>query len=375
MQLLNLTLFDFAVVVFTSGATLMSTILATLIYFSHRLKNKENLWLALLLLAAGSYLATQLLIFGRLTALSQNFYYLPLRFTYAFGPMIYFYVRQSIKPQIGWRTSDWIHLILPIGQAVLTIWLGFQSIEIKNYFWLTVDQPWYGMFDAIWTPASMVLYSIAAWRILNGGETAVSNRLKKFLHPTLVLVLLCAAVAFLMDVLLPQLFFTTQRTLINNAPLFHTLPVIVYSVSLIWVAILAFKMSQTMPEQVKKQRKENYGITPNQLTTYKAKLDEFINSQAPHLDPELTLTKLAYQLDLPPKHLSYVINQTAEKSFTTYINELRVASACQLLRDKRNHHKSILDIALESGFSSKSTFNRIFRDQTGMTPSKMRSNS
>ncbi|MEM7336655.1 MAG: helix-turn-helix domain-containing protein [Chloroflexota bacterium] len=374
MQELNLTVFDFAIVVFTSGATIISAILAVLIF---RSEQRANRWLALLLGAASCYIASQLINFGNFTSLSQIYYYPPLRFTFSLGPLLYFFVRQSVTPNRKWRPLDWLHLVVPITQAVLTLWLGFQSSEMKHLFWINVDRPWYGLVDSLWTPISMLGYSFAAWRYLQRHrKTAVSQNvhtLEKFLRPIFRLFLLCAAVALFIDTLFPRIAFSLFDFYLEANPIYHSTPVVIYSLSLMWVSISGFIMAQSKrAESIEKQRKETYGLAPQQLIQYAEALNQLMVQEAPYLDSALTLSKLANQLDIPPKHLSYTINEKYDKSFNQLINELRVEAASKMLQDQQNRHKSILEIALEVGFSSKSTFNRTFRELKGMTPSKMR---
>ena len=67
-----------------------------------------------------------------------------------------------------------------------------------------------------------------------------------------------------------------------------------------------------------------------------------------------------------------LINEGFGKSYTELVNQYRIEKACSLLKDYAFQDQSILEIALIAGFSSKSTFNRLFRAQTGLTPSQYR---
>ena len=93
-------------------------------------------------------------------------------------------------------------------------------------------------------------------------------------------------------------------------------------------------------------------------------------SQALYLDHKLTLTRLAAATGLSKHHLSEVLNRHAEKNFYEFVNAYRVEFVCKRLTDNMN--QKILDIAFEAGFSSKSTFNAIFKQFTGQTPTQYR---
>jgi len=74
-------------------------------------------------------------------------------------------------------------------------------------------------------------------------------------------------------------------------------------------------------------------------------------------------------------HLSQVINQQSGKNFFKFINEYRVEEAKRLLTDQSTQKYTILAIAYDCGFNSKSSFNTIFKQYTGKTPSDFIENS
>ncbi len=78
-------------------------------------------------------------------------------------------------------------------------------------------------------------------------------------------------------------------------------------------------------------------------------------------DPELSLTSLSNKLDLSPHELSRIVNTALKKSFSDFINEYRVAEVIRRMQDPAYDHITLLGIAYDSGFNSKSTFNLIFK--------------
>lgn len=85
---------------------------------------------------------------------------------------------------------------------------------------------------------------------------------------------------------------------------------------------------------------------------------------------ELSLAKLANAIGLSPHHLSEVLNQHAGQNFNHFINAYRVKEVCLGLSSLSS--VNVLDIAMQAGFSSKSTFNTIFKKITGLTPTQYR---
>ncbi len=101
-------------------------------------------------------------------------------------------------------------------------------------------------------------------------------------------------------------------------------------------------------------------------------LEDYMTEQKPYLDANLTLPDLAAKLQVPSHHLSRVINEKQGSNFYEYINRYRVEEVKTKLSDTSITNLSLLGIAYESGFNSKSAFNRVFKKMTGMTPSEFK---
>lgn len=86
------------------------------------------------------------------------------------------------------------------------------------------------------------------------------------------------------------------------------------------------------------------------------------------LVPELSLAMLSHQLKISPKLISTTLNNELHKNFHDFINDYRVEEVKKRLIDPQYNHLTILAIAMDAGFNSKSTFNRIFTKVTGMSP-------
>ena len=97
-----------------------------------------------------------------------------------------------------------------------------------------------------------------------------------------------------------------------------------------------------------------------------------MESEKPHLDSDLTLPKLADHLQIPPHHLSQIINESLKQNFFDFVNGYRVEEAKQLLLDPEKSSFTVLAIAEEAGFNSKTVFNTAFKKGTGKTPSAFR---
>ncbi|MCP4137181.1 MAG: helix-turn-helix transcriptional regulator [bacterium] len=105
---------------------------------------------------------------------------------------------------------------------------------------------------------------------------------------------------------------------------------------------------------------------------YLHQLQEYMEKEKPYLNDALTLKDLAEELSISSHHLSIVINLYQKQNFYNFINEYRVEEVKQRLAEPVNKEENILTIAYGAGFNSKSTFNNIFKKNTGTTPTEYR---
>ncbi|NAS31848.1 helix-turn-helix domain-containing protein [Flavobacteriaceae bacterium R38] len=102
----------------------------------------------------------------------------------------------------------------------------------------------------------------------------------------------------------------------------------------------------------------------------KLKLEEVLKKEKPYLDNELTLIKLAEFIPTTDKKLSALLNQHMHISFYDIINKYRVEAVKEKIASKAYENYTLLGIGYECGFSSKASFNRIFKKETGLSPSE-----
>lgn len=97
---------------------------------------------------------------------------------------------------------------------------------------------------------------------------------------------------------------------------------------------------------------------------------EYLEEEKPYLESQLKLADLAQATGLPRHELSRIINTGTGQSFFDLINTLRIGTFIQAYETATEHERSILQLAYQSGFNSKSAFNRAFRKVTGCSPSE-----
>lgn len=101
-----------------------------------------------------------------------------------------------------------------------------------------------------------------------------------------------------------------------------------------------------------------------------ARVKRVLKEEALYTRSKLSLEELADKLRLPTRYLSYLINTYHATNFNNFINSYRVEEVIRKIQDPAEQHKTLLALALEAGFSSKSTFNHVFKKHTGHSPSK-----
>lgn len=113
-------------------------------------------------------------------------------------------------------------------------------------------------------------------------------------------------------------------------------------------------------------------ISDEKLEEYQHRLLVIMENEKPYMDSEITLPKLGKILLLNTYQTSYLINSCFGENFYTFINRYRLEECKKMLSNRSFDHMSILSIAYESGFNSKTAFNTAFKKNTGCSPSEFR---
>jgi len=104
------------------------------------------------------------------------------------------------------------------------------------------------------------------------------------------------------------------------------------------------------------------------VATYTTQLLNYISEKKPYLESDLSLRSLADQINIHPNHLSWLINNSLGKNFNDFINHYRIEWFKSLSRNPKNSNVTIIGLAYDSGFNSKTVFNTYFKKETGLTP-------
>jgi AraC-like DNA-binding protein len=119
-------------------------------------------------------------------------------------------------------------------------------------------------------------------------------------------------------------------------------------------------------------RYERSGLTDKEAAALKQALLKAMETDRPYQNSGLTLADLAERLDTTPHKLSEVLNSQLNQTFYDFVNAYRVQDVQRRIADEQFKNLTILSLALDAGFASKSTFNQVFKQHTGRTPSDYR---
>ncbi len=119
-----------------------------------------------------------------------------------------------------------------------------------------------------------------------------------------------------------------------------------------------------------KTKYERSGLSPEQAEIIYFNLLKFLTTDKTFTDPEITLGSLAQKLSIHPNHLSQVINTYEEQSFYDFINIKRIEEFKRIAVLPKNRNYTLVSLAYECGFNSKTSFNRNFKKFTGQSPSE-----
>jgi AraC-like DNA-binding protein len=147
--------------------------------------------------------------------------------------------------------------------------------------------------------------------------------------------------------------------------------VILISISFLTVVFIVLML--IVKSKKKRNRIQRKDLLDQELTEeIEKRLYYLLEIEKIYRNEKLSLISLSDRLKVTPHQLSWVINQKINKSFPSLINFYRVEEAKKKLSQSNQNETTILQVAFDAGFSTKTSFNRAFKKITGLTPSQYR---
>lgn len=297
----------------------------------------------------------------------------------SFGALLYLYCRQAITDR-SFSTIDILHILPVLSCYLLNIDDLFASTEMK-LAWATEPPDNNTSFPlSQWiTYSQAFIYLGFSFQMVNKYQREAKKNLADF-NPEIfrwiwiLLILTLSVWSFKLVSSSETLYFLS--VLSDLVIIF-----LIYGVALAqWRNPKLFKinkieevLSDTQDEILRSDQGSSQNSGALDASTRESILKSvktFMETKHAYQDSELNLMRLAELVGVSTHHLSEVLNQHEGKNFYQFINNYRVNYVQKMLAQEQT--AKILDLAMTAGFSSKSTFNAVFKQTTGLSPTQYR---
>ncbi len=301
------------------------------------------------------------------------------------GVLLYFYVMEITGNKLKKRWTVLLHLIPTLSLIIFAIPFYILSGEQKiNVFQNEgAGFEWYIIYLSILIPLSGLIYSIWSLFLIKAHQlkiqTRFSNTDKKELQWLRYLSIGYGIIWVLAIFFESEIIFTAVVVLVLFIGFFGINQLNIFYSNIEPVQDLR---KETISKAIKTNIPNKESVNPINAKYAKSGLNEDMASEIytnlnrmmedsfSYKDDNLTLIELSQRLEVHPNHLSQVINEMEDKNFYNYINSLRIKAFIKLASLPENKKYTMISLAYDCGFSTKSTFNKHFKLHTGKTPTE-----
>jgi AraC-like DNA-binding protein len=329
-----------------------------------------SILILMLLISAISILARlstyDRVIFGwqpKLLLLSDLAYFL-------YAPFFYLLVTRISGVAFHLKWLKWIFIVVPIIHFV--VYLKLIVMPSTDFVYANIDGNLKFIFNT--SAVAATVYNIFIFFICSYVVIQKQRSVKGYGYQpsfSYLLTLLVYAGIVLFTWLLSHLIYILAPVLNYDARNIHE-----HYVDALWMIFALSTYVHTFlvvrkPELFKLKEEEEDKKTPFQrenLESLKTALGILMKKQKPYLNSKLALQDLADKMNVNLHTLSWIINDGYNKNFFDFINDYRIEEFKRLATTEQYKNYTFLAIAMDVGFSSKTTFNRAFKKSTGKTP-------
>lgn len=332
------------------------------------------------LMAAWLFMICIEMIFALINSTVLEMYSFPF-ITFTYGPLLYLYVRFMTNPDRKFNPIALLHFIPFV--AFFTVSVIFRSeplVRDLRSFFRPDKLISLRIIYSVCFFLSITIYSTLAFIEINRHQKNLKNLVSFTSYKITLNWLKILSISFYAAYFV--LFILGGLNMFGNYIPFDPYFVIFGFIALFSIVYSFYGIKQPIifgevvhhdteerkePEKYQKSR-----LKDSEAEKYLKKLLNYMETKKPYLDGNLTIHDLAIKTGISKHHITQVLNERYKRNFFTFINEYRVKEVIERLSDPRYNNYTILAIALDSGFNSKTTFNSFFKNQTGLTPSKYR---
>ena len=350
-------------------------ILATLLWVNRKGNRLSNRLLATLIgLLALMSLAVGVPVANRWVSHALDL--LPLINAMPLGPLIFFYTKSVLDPAFKIGRTERFHfypVILDWGAKLIgwTFVIGALSGVFRGEdgpaWGYVMDE--YNTYSDIPRWLSATIYLILTRQLLSrqqsvgtGSQQQNTRWLRQFVSVFLVFQ------GIWLIHLVPYIIPALRGPLLDKFgwyPIYIPIAILIY-----WLGLKGYLHSRNSPVDGAVGKVNTTFISAETVGKAISSLTNAMQIDKLYLDPELTVEKIGRHTQLPAKTVSFVLNQHLQKSFSTFVNEYRIEAVKGQLTNPANEHLTLTGIAFECGFNSQATFQRAFRQMTGVSPSE-----
>lgn len=295
-------------------------------------------------------------------------FYTDTSMAFAIGPFVYFY----LKTVAGFKTKSYykylIHFIPAITVYISIVIYNANNKSLTDYYINNnIDYPVYHI-DAfihvidISSSLFMISYFIPSALIL---YTLLKDKKHSYLKELKIVFRYFSLIMFFSAMML--IAGIIRNDLLNLTAIYSL------TILAVWYFIFSFRYPDFTQKAIREAKIIRYKkpiLNSIDSDVVIDRMEELMEDDKKFLDSELTLQKLSEELMVTVHQLSKILNSKRGVNFPSFINSYRVKESKNLM--KQFPEKNILEIALESGFNSKSSFNSAFSKETGLTPRDFR---
>ena len=292
----------------------------------------------------------------------------PFPYKYLIGVGFYCYIKSQL-PHVKGAGFNRTHLLfLPalFYGLLRTYWyVMLHSGRDKDIFWKVYQSGFFVYNDYVYLLFNLVL-TLFAIKLLKEHKTKIKGFhtirknwewLLKFSHAFLIIILANLVLAILVHVVGDP-----------NSGIVYGIILILNSIYIYWVGIESLTRSKFLFNSFTLKDETSLGGTS--LHPLSQSLEHLMNEKEVYTNKNLKISHLAQLLETTDRELARHIHETLGLSFTAYINQFRVEKVKRLLKKGEQEKYTLLGIAEKAGFSSKSSFNEVFKKVTGLTPTQ-----
>lgn len=295
--------------------------------------------------------------------------FIPLVVFMPVGPLIYFYAKSVTNA--GWQlqSKDYRHFYPVIIDLIPYL---TALIYAAGYFTKLLNNPgpWasfidnYNIYSDIPRWISITAYLFGSYRLIKkqGIEKPYYNWLRLFILGFCMFQFIWGC--FMIPYIIPQ-YSNYLLDHVGWYPVMVPLVILIY-----WAGMKGYLLTKPGISLAIKESRTADKIAPDVADQLLIRLTKAMAEECLYLKTDLDLEMLSRQLNIPPKTISTVLNSYLNQSFSQWLNSYRVNAFKQKITQDNNAHLTLVGIAFECGFNSQASFQRVFKQATGMVPSQ-----